>query len=115
MIRPNLLIAAHSLVGLCGAPVLGGCQEEVCADVFPNATVTGVVYDESTGRAWVSLYHSLSYCTGSDENRYAAELLEIDLVRETVTFSHRATEDLSPYDIRRRAADAFMRPAAGLC
>lgn len=71
-------------------------QSEYCADVVPNATVTDVVLDEPNERLIVGLYHSLSYCTGTDEKRFSNERIEVDLATGIVSVDQQASNSRGP-------------------
>jgi hypothetical protein len=75
-----------------------GCQQsEYCADTVSNATVTDVLHDGD--RLIVGLYHSLSYCTGTDEKRFSNERIEVDLATGEVFVAQRASNDRGPLDL----------------
>lgn len=87
-------------LALLTALFIAGCtQQDVCVDVFPNATVTDVLHDESAQRLYVSVLHRLSYCTGSDEKKYSVELIEVDLATGDVQIQQRASNSRAPYDV----------------
>lgn len=72
-------------------------QGDYCADVEPNATVTDVLHDDAGGgRLIVGIYHSLSYCTGTDEKRFSNERIEVDLATGAVTVDQRASNVRGP-------------------
>lgn len=75
-----------------------GCQQsEYCADVGANATITDVRHDTAGGdRLIVGLYHSLSYCTGTDEKRFSNERIEVDLATGEVFVDQRASNTRGP-------------------
>lgn len=75
-----------------------GCeQSQYCADTVPNATVTDVLHDGD--RLIVGLYHSLSYCTGTDEKRFSNERIEVDLGTGEVLVTQRASNERGPLDM----------------
>ena len=75
-----------------------GCeQSQYCADTASNATVTNVLLDGD--RLIVGLYHSLSYCTGTDEKRFSNERIEVDLATGEVFVDQRASNTRGPLDL----------------
>lgn len=91
----------NQLFILCGlALAASGCeQSEYCADTVSNATVTDVLHDTLGERLIVGLYHSLSYCTGTDEKRFSNERIEVDLATGEVFVAQRASNDRGPLDL----------------
>jgi hypothetical protein len=76
---------------------LAACeQSHYCADVAPNATVTDVIHDENEQRLIVGLYHSLSYCTGTDEKRFSNERIEVDLATGAAIVDQQASNARGP-------------------
>ena len=85
-----------------------GCQQsEYCADVVPNATVTDVIHDTGDGRLIVGLYHSLSYCTGTDEKRFSNERIEVDLATGDVTVDQQSSNNRGPLDLPEVGSPLF--------
>ncbi|MEM9493732.1 MAG: hypothetical protein AAGC55_31580 [Myxococcota bacterium] len=100
-VRPGALAL---VLGVMTLGALGACSEQsVCADVFSNATVTDVTYDQTDNTAQVSLFHRLSYCTGTDDKRYAIEQLVIDLGAAALTTQHRTADSLDLFPPPERA------------
>jgi hypothetical protein len=83
---------------LCGLSLAASaCQQSsYCADVFPNAAVTDVIYDDAEQRLIVGLYHSLSYCTGTDEPRFSNERIEVDLATGDVIVDQETSNSRGP-------------------
>lgn len=82
----------HLSISCFLALTLTACtQGDYCADVTPNATVTDVYHDTAGNRLTVGLYHSLSYCTGTDEKRFSNERIEVDLATGEVTVHQQAS------------------------
>ena len=84
---------------LCGLALAAtGCQQsEYCADTVSNATVTDVL--DAGDRLIVGLYHSLSYCTGTDEKRFSNERIEVDLATGEVFVAQQASNTRGPLDL----------------
>lgn len=103
----------HVTLSLTGLFLLGlgsACvQGDYCADYFPNATITDVYYSENEERAFVSLYHHLSYCTGTDEKRFSIELLDIDLAEATFSRQHRTSNSPALFDLSEECCPLFYQ------
>ena len=85
-----------------------GCQQSAyCADVVPNATVTDVIHDTGNERLIVGLYHSLSYCTGTDEKRFSNERIEVDLATGDVFVDQQASNSRGPLDLPEVGSPLF--------
>lgn len=86
------------MLAVLASTAAAGCtQSEYCADVGINATVTDVLHDTLADQVHVSLRHSLSYCTGTDEKRYSMEHLVIDMATGEVTVAQRSTDEPVPF------------------
>lgn len=84
-----------------------GEETQYCSDVSANATILELAYSENDNMAYISLYHSLSLCTGTDERRYAIELIEIDLSTATFTTQHKTADELDMFEIPVGADPVF--------
>lgn len=98
-----------AIVSVLVSTSTGACVD-VCADYYPNADIKEIAYRQDTAVAQVSLTHALSYCTGTDEPRFAMELLEIDLNTGTLTAEHRTGMEEDPF---RLPADLVFQGSFG--
>lgn len=69
----------------------------ICVDVGPNATVQRIAFDSSARLLYVSFYNNQSYCTGTGEKPYRANLLTVSMHNFTGTYSHKETDGLEMY------------------
>jgi hypothetical protein len=105
----------NQLLILCSLALAAtGCQEgDYCADTVSNATVTDVLHDTVSDRLIVGLYHSLSYCTGTDEKRFSNERIEVDLTTGEVFVDQRASNTRGPLDLPDRGYPLYTNGQFG--